>query len=890
MDQPTGIDVTPYWNWKIESEENDTMQTAYQIKLWKSQEAHSIIYDTDKVDSEQSTYVMYQGEPLDSRTIYQVEVTVWDNHGNCDRACTTFETAFLNLSDWKAKWVISPIHRHKSEEGFGKQDPATHFRKNFTLKDKPVSARVYATCHGTYRLSVNGQRVDNREFAPEHTVAEKYLCYQTYDVASQLQAGANAVGLYVGDGWYLCPHSLPNAEIKHAHAVLMQLEVTYPDGSHEIICSDDDMTVSYGPVLASDLYAGELYDANQTRKGWDEAGFDDSTWESAKLHDFGYSNLKAQLGEPVIPVMNLPVAQLLHSPKGETILDFGQVLSGRVSMKIHAPKGTQITLEHCEVLDKEGNYFNNIMGVGGIGMGCNQRDEYICDGSITCYEPYFTFHGFRYVRVIGVTVTESGVKNAPDSSTMTTEDFTAIVLSTQKKDIGSFATSDARINRLYENTRWSQRSNMMSIPTDCPQREKAGWTGDMLVYAKTAMLNEDCTPFFTRWLYNMSCDQDEYGIVPLVMPYDGAYPEIGKLMNQSFDGKGQGTSAGWGDAAVMVPYSMYEVTGNSAILTQQYDTMRRWCDYVITSCKKPAKDSTLPLEIESYLWNTGFHYGEWLIPSQNKNGLDMNNMASILASSLCYTAPIFGWNSVAHFGKIASLLGNESDATHYQAIADKMKHAIQEGVIRKDGSMPSELMGAYVLPLYFDLVPDDRMDAFATHLVKLIEGNNYCLDTGFLGTPYLMDALCKIGRMDLAEKLLWQKQCPSWLFEVDMGATTIWESWYGYQEDGTPNELSFNHYSLGAVDAWMFKTIGGINSDGAGYKNIIIQPKVIGGLTCCRRSYISVYGEIVCDWKVVDDTMHLKVQIPCNTSATVILPDGSQQKVGSGRYEYSCQV
>ena len=392
----------------------------------------------------------------------------------------------------------------------------------------------------------------------------------------------------------------------------------------EVICSDEKVKVAYGPVRSSDLYAGECFDANEIQEGWDTADFakaevfvkkgwlrkpETDQWQCAEQAEYDLSNLHAQLGEPVVRVMKLPVKEVLHSPKGETILDFGQIIAGRLEMHVNAPKGTVITLEHCEVLDQEGNYFNNIMGAGGVGKGCDQKDEYISDGRERVYEPAFTFHGFRYVRVSGL-------------DAVNPEDFQAVVLSTKKRDLGTFVTSDERINRLYENTRWSQRSNMMSIPTDCPQREKAGWTGDMLVYSKTAMLNEDCTVFFTRWLDNVACDQDEYGIVPMVVPNVGSYAKMGKMMNMMFGGKGKGTSAGWGDAAVMVPYQMYQVTGNTVILERQYDCMKKWCDYVINQAKTRApKGCTRPAEIEEYLWDTGFHYGEWLIPSQNKKDL-----------------------------------------------------------------------------------------------------------------------------------------------------------------------------------------------------------------------------------------------------------------------------
>lgn len=870
MHRPLGCGADPWFGWKIESDQPDTLQEACQITV--ADEAGQILWDTGRVASRKNAYLPYQGSPLQSRTRYQVTVNVWDNHGQEASLSSDFETALLHTSDWQAGWAESSLRKKKGKPGFGKQDPATMFRRAFSLKDTPAKARVYATCHGAYHLSVNGQRPDQREFAPEHTVYEKYLCYQTYDVTGLLQKGENVLGMYVGDGWYLCPQSLPDMKIKHAHAVLFQLEVTYADGTTETICSDSETTVSYGPILCSDLYAGESYDAIPEQPGWDTAGFSDNGWKKTVVASYSLANLVPQLGEPVLPAVTLPVKEVLHSPKGETILDFGQNLSGRVRMHVDAPKGTVITLEHCEVLDAEGNYFNNILGAGGVGKGCDQMDRYVSAGTPVVYEPHFTFHGFRYVKVSGL-------------AQVNPEDFTAVALTSKKENAGTFSCSDERLNRLYENTRWSQRSNMMSIPTDCPQREKAGWTGDMLVYAKTAMLNEDCTTLFTRWLDNMSCDQDKYGIVPMVVPCDGSYPATGKMINLMSGCKGKATSSGWGDAAVAVPYAMYRVTGNTVILERQYDCMKKWCDYVITQARtRKPKHTQLPDEIENYLWDTGYHYGEWLIPSQNRNGMDMKNLQKIMAASSCYTAPIFGWYSVATFAKIASILGKTSDAEQYQQTADKMKTAFQKGVIREDGTMPSELMGAYVLPIYFDLVPQEHQQTFADHLVKLIRDNNNCLDTGFLATPFLLDALCKIGRRDLAYALLWQDKCPSWLFEVNHGATTIWESWYGYDEKGAPGQLSFNHYAFGCVDDWIFRNVAGIDTDTPGYTHLIFAPKPDEKLTSAARTFETAQGTASCQWEIRDNgsTFSMDVTVPCNATATVCLPNGQTEEAGSG--------
>lgn len=888
MENPMGIDTIPYFSWIMESDTPNTEQASYRITITDPDGV--CVYDSGLVESNCNTYITCPGLVLCSRTCYKWTVTVIDNYGKCAAADATFETALLADSDWSAQWVKSSLRRKKGKPGFGKQQPATLFRKPFELKSQPVKARLYATCHGIYEFYINGVRGDARLFAPEHTVYEKYLCYQTYNVTDHLSSGENVLGMYVGDGWYLGPQTRPNMKkLDYAHAVLFQLEVTYADGSIECICSDETVKVSYGPVISSDLFGGEYYDANKQIKDWCTSAYEAAEWKSCVKAKYGYENLVSQLGEPVMIIRELPVATVLKSPKGETILDFGQNFAGYVRMKVNAPKGTTVTLEHCEVLDPAGNFFNNTLSVGGIGNGVDQKIVYVSNGEPTVYEPHFTYHGFRYVRVSGIEV------NA--------DDYTACVISTQKTNTGTFNSSDERLNRLYQNIRWSQYSNMLSIPTDCPQREKAGWTGDMLIYAKTAMLNEDCTSIFTRWLSNMRCDQDQYGIIPMVIPLVGSYPATGKMMNMMYGAKGSGTSSGWGDAAVVVPYSMYQVTGNVEILKQHYHCMRRWCNYIIlqAASKKP-KSSTLPDDVEQYLWNTGYHYGEWMVPSQTKNGLDMKNLKNIMSMSACYTAPIFGWNSVNTFAKIAKILAEQTednilyicDAKKYQDVADRMKKAIQEGVIREDGSMPATLMGAYVLPIYFDLVPEEHKQTFAKNLIHSIEENGMCMDTGFLTTPYLLDALCKIGRKDMAYTLLWQSKKPSWLYEVDAGGTTIWENTYGYDDAGNPNYLSFNHYAFGAVADWMFRTIGGIDAVDAGYRHILIAPEPDEKLTSCCRSFETVQGTVVCDWNITKEGSSAKfsvyTKIPCNTTATIRLPDGSTHEVGSGEYNYEVKL
>ena len=438
MTEPCGIGDSPYFSWIIESDRQDTVQTVYSLVVKSS---NSVVWDTGKVECSKNSFIPYKGKMLKSRCRYSVQITIWDNYGNEASAETWFETALLHPYDWTARWVESSIHRKRSRSGFGKQEPATMFRKSFLIHKKPIKARVYATCHGIYELSINGKKVSGQHFAPEHTVYEKYLCYQTYDVTSCLQEGENVLGMYVGDGWYLGAQTLPNIKkMKHAHAVLFQLEVEYGDGTNQTFISDPGTKASYGPVVSSDLFAGELYDANKEIEGWNSPGFDEKNWKACRIADYGYRNLRPQLGEPVEVIEVLPVKEVLHSQKGETILDFGQNIAGIVQMKTDVPKGTKIVLEHCEVLDKEGNYINNIMSVGGIGKGCDQKDVYISSGKKATYIPHFTYHGFRYVKVTGIQAKA--------------QDFSALVLSSRKEETGTFETSDARLNQLYENT-WS---------------------------------------------------------------------------------------------------------------------------------------------------------------------------------------------------------------------------------------------------------------------------------------------------------------------------------------------------------------------------------------------------------------------------------------------------
>jgi alpha-L-rhamnosidase len=859
------LDEPPYFSWKMESPQENVTQTAYQIQVF----CHDLcVWDSGRQESGQSTFVPYKGDTLKSRTYYQWSVTVWDNYENQATAEAGFEAAFLKKeSGWKAKWV-TPKEKHK------KNAPPILFRKDFEVKKELASARVYATCHGIYQLSLNGKNADEREFAPENTVYETCLYYQTYDVAKLLVRGKNTLGMYVGDGWYFNMMSKKKGKrFSNYYAILFQVELHYQDGTTETIISDGDVTYSEGPIRYADLYRGEVYDARMEIDSWDTPQYDTAQWKHVNVRNFPMDNLKVQVSDPIRIYRILPVKQVLITPQGETVLDFGQNFAGRVRMRLDLPKGNVVELEHSETLDKDGNYFNNIQGI-------LQKVVYTSNGRPSTYEPAFTFHGFRYVRVSGI----SNVK---------AEDFSGIVLTSEKEELGSFHCSDAEINRLVENCLWSQRSNMFSIPTDCPQREKAGWTGDIGVYAKTALQNEDLTAFLTSWLANMAIDQKEDGQIPPVIPFSDFFNMTAKIQPLLMGGGFKTiSSSGWADSCIDVPYDMYCLTGNTDILQRQYPVMKKWLAYVETQAKtKRGKGSTVDKEQEQYLWNTGFHYGEWLIPSCCEKGGSMSkeNFTSAKEGAH-YVAPLYFYMSCKKMTDIAAILGKEADAEYYGALSEKIFKACQASLLSEQDDLRYKRQGAYVLALKAGIIPPQKEQAFADKLADLIKQNGGKLDTGFLGTPYLLDALSENGHEDLAYHLLVQPERPGWMYEIKNGATTIWESWNCFDANGDVQLMSMNHYAFGCVCDWIYRNITGIDFLEPGYKKIRIAPKPLGNLTAAARTFRCEYGEIESSWEIKDGLFTLQVKIPCNTTAVVELPDGETHAVGSGTYRFTCEV
>lgn len=673
------------------------------------------------------------------------------------------------------------------------------------------------------------------------------MYYQTYDITDEITLGDNELTMYVADGWYFSTQAGPVVKEKHKEpSVLFQVELEYFDGTKDIIASDGSEKCGTDFIVYSDLYQGEKQD--YTKKPGKQ--------ETVIVREYGYSHLCAQPMNPIIPAKIIPAKNVFTTPAGETIVDFGQVLAGKAQIHLNVPKGEVVTFEYFEILDENGNYINT--------MFAPQKDTVVSDGTPIEHEAWFTFHGFRYIKVTGMKNIKCG-------------NFKAVLLTTKKKNTGNFWCSDERLNRLYDNIRWSQYNNMMSVPSDCPTREKAGWTGDILIYAKTALMNEEMTPFLKSWLNNVRADQDENGVVKIVAPYMKLYENIFLQAAASFGDHEVTGVAGWSDAIVWIPYDMYMITGDQSVLKENFEAMEKWTRYIITTAREKRGYKDIPEEYDRFLWNTGFHFGEWLIPSRPDN---TGEQYGICKESSYYIAPFFGYKTVQKMGEICNILGYKEKAKEYIDCATKMKWAIQKGIFEGE-HMPKHLMGAYIIAFAFDLIPDNFKNEYKATLLNLIHNNDDCLDTGFLATPYILDVLYDLGEKELAYKLFWQNKMPSWFYEVDNGATTIWEAWDADEAKTTGRYVSFDHYAFGCVDNFICRHIAGIYSDTPGFSHVIIQPDVIEKLTSCRRVFISEAGQILVEWT----KENLKVIIPTNTTATVYWKNNCYD-IGSGKYVF----
>lgn len=885
MENPLGIDTrVPNFSWQLQADQNDTYQTACRIRVWD--ECCHLTWDSGWIESGESVYIPYEGKALKSKTVYRYEVTVRDNRGHV--LCSsghTFETAMLEQTDWRAKWIgRKPMERKEEQERTQdkgqillammagkdvdftpdrKLEPCNTFMKKFELRtDVPIKkARVYASALGVYLLKINGTKPADTFFAPEFTAYDSYVEYQTYDVTELLCGGRNELTMTLADGWYKGKFGMLGFGENYGSelAALFQLEVEYEDGSAEQIVSDESCVYAESPYVYSDIMIGECYDARR------------ETEESEPLpccvRELGYERLHGSCAEPVVITERLSPA-VIHAKNGDVILDFGQNIVGVVEMRGFGEAGTRIKLEHSEELSGDGSFVNYIDG-----FNRDQTDFYILRGDYEeIWHPQFTFHGFRYVRVSGY------------PGEVRAENFTACVLGSNLRITGSMRTSDERLNQLQSNILWSQRGNLLSIPTDCPQRERAGWTGDAWVYGETCCFNQDCLNFMKRWLRNMREDQFEDGLIPIIVPYSPGYKDI---QLQSF---GTHTSAGWGDVMVAMPWYLYQIYGDVSVLRENYGAMKKWMDYVEreasagTHFKPGEENDPEAVQRQQYLWNTNFHFGDWLYPSCRKENGESDMIGSAMTTKEHVATAIYA-NSTDIMAQTAALLGIAEDAAHYEKLNRKIRAAFEAEYVDEEGKIDNDLQGLYVMALAMRLASDEKRPLLAAQLDRLIRENHGCLDTGFMSIKFLMDVLTENGLKETAKTILFQTQYPSWLYEVEHNATTIWERWNAIFEDGTRTVTSYNHYAFGCIGDWMYRNLVGIRALAPGYREILIQPDFDFGLTGAEGSFDSVYGTISVKWRREGEKTRLFIQIPANTVGYLSLPGREIERLGNGVYE-----
>ncbi|MCX6220169.1 MAG: glycoside hydrolase family 78 protein [Bacteroidia bacterium] len=834
---PVGIGVAqPRLSWQIVSPENNFMQQAYEIRVAESQgslsRAGKLLWETGKVNSSESVNIAYGGPSGKSMQRMWWQVRIWDakNKATAWSEPAYWEMGLLGEADWKASWI-----RLGEEQDNLVSRPSQYFRKEFSLNKKVKSARVYVTALGLYELRLNGKKVGNDLFTPGWTSYKNRIQYQTYDVTTMLTT-KNAIGAIVGDGWYRGNIGFKGQRSYYGDksALLAQLEINYTDGTRETITTDSNWKATTGPILESDIYNGERYDARLELNGWDQAGYADSKWKSATGYDFTKSTLIAPQGVPVQAIQEIKPVKLIKTPKGESVLDMGQNMVGVVRLKVKGNSGDKVVVKFAEVLDKAGNFYTDNL------RAAKCTDTYILKGGgEEIYQPLFTFHGFRFVKLEGL------------AAEPTMDQVTGVVIHSAMTPTGSFACSDSLINQLQHNIQWGQKGNFVDVPTDCPQRdERLGWTGDAQVFSMTAAFNFDVAAFYTKWMKDFTADQLKSGRVPHVIP---------DVLS------GGGGATAWADASIIVPWTVYQVYGDKRILAEQYNSMKAWVEYMHTRAG------------EKNLWIGDEHFGDWLAFATTSSSYPGATTEKDLIATAYYA------HSSKILSQIAAILGKTEDAIFYANLSAAVKKAFIDEFVTKNGRVVSHTQTGYSLALAFDLLPDNLKKSSAEYLAADVKKMGH-LTSGFVGTPLVCQTLTSIGRDDLAFMLLKRTKYPSWLYPVTQGATTIWERWDGQKPDGSFQDVgmnSFNHYAYGAIGEWLYKHVAGIDLDPQhpGYKHILLTPHPGGDLTKASAEFNSLYGMIKSSWKLDKSQMVYDVTIPANTTATVTLPHAELAKM-----------
>ncbi|MCO8121290.1 glycoside hydrolase family 78 protein [Stieleria sp. TO1_6] len=887
LDDPIGIDITtPRLSWRVESAARGEHQSAYRILVASSADKlnkdQADLWDSGKIESDQTLFVQYAGKPLRSRQQCFWKVQVWN--GSDDSSVPSqpvssqpahWSMALLNESDWTADYISyrdsAPIHTDVETLYL---PAARQYRKQFAAPKQIQRATVYATALGIYELHINGRRVGDARFTPGWTDYRQRAYYNTYDVTDLMQTGDNAIGAWVADGWYsgyvgfglltgMGTEKTGRAIYGKTPSLMTQLEIEYTDGSRQVVGTDATWKVTgNGPIQEADLLMGEAYDARREMPGWATVDFDDRNWQSAILATdngnptatfyqrrnpekpgqgvrnlgaetklgFQRPKLEAFPGVPVRVTEQIPAKKVTQRREGTFMFDLGQNFAGSIRLRVNGPAGQRIQIRYGEMLHPDGSLMTENL------RKARATDFYTCKGDPDgeTYEPRFTFHGFQFVELA----------NCPGDPGL--DAVTGLVLHSDTPMTSTFECSDAMVNQLFKNVVWTQRANFLDLPTDCPQRdERMGWTGDAQAYVATAAYNADIGAFYTKWLRELMESQRPSGAFPGYAPFPFQH--------------GWDFGTAWADAGVICPWTIWQFYGDTQVIEDCWQPMTRFMDW-----RKRTSVNDLGV-------THGNAWGDWLA-----QGAD---------TPLDYVDTIYFAISAKMMSEMADATGRGAEAAAYRSQFEKTKAAFQAKYLRDDGSVNINTQTAQALALFADLIPADKRESTGRHLAKMLNENGNHMATGFLGTRPLLPVLSASGQNDLAAFLLQSREFPSWGYEIANGATTIWERWDSYTKEdafGRHNAAmnSFSHYAFGAVCEWMFATLAGIQSDGPGFKKILICPNppapgsnaMQPAIDWVNASYESIHGTIRSDWKIDDGVFHLNVSIPANTTAKVCLP------------------
>ncbi|SEU26146.1 alpha-L-rhamnosidase [Paenibacillus sp. NFR01] len=826
---PLGFAMTrPRLSWITETEQA-TVQLACRVQVASDESFRHLLHDSGRREDIDS--LGYEPDlRLTPRTRYFWRVQVWSDLGDAISPPAWFETAKMD-EPWAGQWITPDL------------GPEIHpiLRRSFTLAGDIAEARLYISGLGLYEAEINGVKVGGEVLTPYCNSYNNWIQYQTFDVTALLAEGGNAIGAMLGNGWYKGRFGFtgkPGGNYGDRFALVCELVVRFADGTEQRIVTDEGWKAAPSHILESSIYDGEVQDAGRFSAGWSAFGTDDAGWSGVRLAGIDPGLLEARRSLPVVIKETLAPVQVLHTTNGETVLDLGQNMVGWLRFKVHAPAGQRIYLQYGEEMQNGCFYRENL-------RTAKAEFTYISNGQPAEVEPLFTFYGFRYVKVEGW------------PGEVRAEDFTGCVVYSDLEQTGHIETSDPKLNRLFLNALWGQKGNFLDVPTDCPQRdERMGWTGDAQVFSGTACFNMDADAFYHKFMYDLAKEQAWIGggIVPHFVPTFGMAPKQGI----GFD---SGGSCAWSEAATVIPWNLYLHYGDTAILEQQLDSMKDYVDFI-----RRQDDG-------GRLWNTGFHFGDWLaLDGQGDFAVYGGTPTDLIATAYyAYSAGLAA--------KAAKVLGKNELAAEYAQLAAEVKEAFCAEFVSPRGRLCADTQTSYVLALFMDLVPESFRPRIVESLRGNLERNNYYLKTGFVGTPYLCRVLSENGHNDLAYRLLLNEEFPSWLYAVNLGATTIWERWNSLLPDGSFGDLgmnSLNHYTYGSIVEWMYRNMCGLQplEQSPGFRRIRLAPQPDARLGYAKASIKTAAGLYESAWRYAEDGLglHYDFRIPFNAQAELELP------------------